>query len=136
MASTIDLRKETVGAIPSSGIRAHAVIEIPIDASKVALGLVNGNTYKFGRIPAGFVLTLAGIRVKTASIGAGTSTLTDGAIVPLAAQIMNAIGMFYGTTNVPKYYKVAADISGLIAAADIADAIFDVVLEGYMLTPE
>ena len=136
MASTIDLRKETVGAIPSSGIRAHAVIEIPIDASKVALGLVNGNTYKYGRIPAGFVLTRACIRVKTASILTGTSTLQDGAITPLAAQIMNAIGMFYGTTSLPKYYKVATDIYGVIATADIADAIFDVVLEGFMLTPE
>ena len=136
MASTIDLRKETVGVVPSQGIRAHAVIEIAVDASKVSGGLVNGNTYKFGQIPAGFVLTLAGIRVKTVSALTGTSTLNDGTITPLAAQIMNVIGMFYGTTNLPKYYKVATTIVGLIATADIADAIFDIVLEGYMLTPE
>jgi len=136
MASTIDLRKETVGVVPSSGIRAHAVIEIPVDLTKITGGLVNGNTYQYGVIPAGFVLKSVGIRVKTASLLTGTSTLNDGSITPLAAQIMNAIGMFYGTTSLPKYYKVATTIVGLIATADITGAIFDVVLEGYMLTPE
>jgi hypothetical protein len=134
--ATIDLRTETVGVVPVKGIDAQVIIEIPVDATKVSGGLVNGNTYKYGQIPAGFVLEMAGIRVKTLSALTGTSTLTDGSIVPLAAQIMNAIGMFYGTTNVPKYYKTGGTISGLIATADIADAKFDVVLKGYMLQPE
>jgi len=134
--ATIDLRKETIGAIPSDAIRAHAAIVIPVDATKVSGGLVNGNTYYLGEIPAGFTIKGTSLRVKTASALTGTMTLQDGSITPLAAQIMNATGMFYGTTNLPKYYKVATILYGVIATADIADAIFDVVLDGIQLLPE
>ena len=130
MASTIDLRTETVGVVPSSGIRAHSVLKASFDASKVSGGLVSGNTYKFLTIPEKFLLRNVEIRVRGADAAAGTSTLTDGAIVPLAAQVMNVVGMFYGTTNLPKYYADGGYLAGLIATADITTAIFDVIAEG------
>ena len=133
MASTIDLRSEIIGVVPSSGIRAHAIIKASFDASKVSGGLVNGNTYKFLTIPPKFVLTRAMIRVRTVDAGGGTSTLTDGTIVPLAAQVMTALGMFYGTTNVPKYYLDGGYLAGLIATANLTLAVFDVIAEGFSL---
>lgn len=133
MASTIDLRTETVGVVPAPGIRAHAVIKAQFDASKVSGGLVNGNTYNYLTIPEKFVLTRACIRVTSADTAAGTSTLTDGTITPLAAQVLNALGFFIGVTNLPKYYPDGGVLSGLIATADITDAIFDVVAEGFIL---
>ena len=133
MASTIDLRTEVIGVLPSYGIRAHSVIKASFDASKVAGNLVDGNTYKFLTLPEKFVLTKAMIRVRGADLAAGTSTLTDGTIVPLAAQVMNAEGLFIGVTNVPKYYPVGGILSGLIATANITTAIFDVIAEGFIL---
>jgi len=130
MASTIDLRTETVGAIPSSGIRSHSVLKARIDASKVSGGLVSGNTYKYLTIPEKFIVHKVHIRVVSADLAAGTTTLTDGSIVPLAAQVVNAAGMFYGTTNLPKYFDTGGYLAGLIATADITTAIFDVIVEG------
>jgi len=128
--ATIDLRTETVGAITSQGIRAHGLVKAPFDASKVSGNLVSGNTYNYLTLPEKFLLLRAMIRVRSADGAAGTSTLTDGSIVPLAAQVMNAEGVFVGTTNLPKYYPTGGTISGLIATANITTAIFDVICEG------
>jgi len=132
--STIDLRKETVGRVPVEGISQRVVIEEHFDAALVSGNLVSGNTYNYLTIPENFIMTNANIRVKSADGGAGTSTLTDGTIVPLAAQIMNAEGAFYGTTNLPKYYETGGVLSGVIAAANITTAKFDVIVEGILLS--
>ena len=130
MASTVDLRTETVGAIPSFGIRAHSILKAEIDTTDISGGLVSGNTYKFLTIPEKFLLLRAMIRVRTVDAGGGTSTLTDGTIVPLAAQVMTAEGVFIGTTNLPKYFKAGGYLAGLIATANLTLAIFDVIAEG------
>ncbi len=130
--ATIDLRTETVGVVPAKGVRSVVTLEALIDASKVSGNLVSGNTYNYLSIPAGFVLESAQIVVKTADGAAGTSTLTDGTIVPLAAQVMNAKGAFAGVTNLPKWYETGGILSGLIATANITTAIFKVIARGYM----
>lgn len=132
MASTIDLRTELVGVVPSAGVRSVVTLEAKIDASKVAANLVSGNTYKFLSIPKNFVLESAQIVVESADGSTGTSTLTDGSIVPLAAQVMNAKGSFAGVTNLPKWYEVAGYLAGLIATNNITTAIFRVIARGYM----
>lgn len=131
--ATVDLRTETVGGIPSYGVRAHSVLKARIDASKVSGNLVSGNTYNYLTIPAKFILHKVHIRVISADGAAGTTTLTDGTIVPLAAQVLNAQGMFYGTTNLPKYFDTGGVLSGVIATANITTAIFDVIAEGVLL---
>jgi len=131
--ATIDLRTEIIGAVPSHGVRDHCVLKERIDASKVAGGLVSGNTYKYLTIPAKMIVHKVHIRVVTADGAAGTTTLTDGTIVPKAAQVLNALGMFYGTTDLPKYFPDGGILSGLIATADITTAIFDVIAEGFIL---
>lgn len=130
---TIDLRTETVGVLPSYGVRAHSVIKASFDASKISGNLASGNTYNYLTLPAKFVLLRAMIRVRSADGAAGTSTLTDGTIVPLVAQVMNAQGFFFGTTNLPKYYDAGGVLSGVIASANITTAIFDVIAEGFIL---
>lgn len=126
--ATVDLRKETVGVVPSSGIRAHAVIKASFDASKTPLVL--GDTINYLQLPEKFLLLKAMIRVRTVDAGGGTSTLTDGTIVPLAAQVMTSKGVFVGTTNLPKYYETGGTLSGLIATANLTLALFDVIAEG------
>jgi len=137
MASTLDLRVGSA-AKPSEGIDRHYVIKKRIDSSDLSkynsalaalANLVSGNTYKYADIPANTILIRAMIVVKSADGSTGTSTLTDGSIVPLAAQVMNAKGAFAGVTNLPKWYEAAGIISGLIATNDITTAIFEVVLE-------
>lgn len=132
MASTIDLRTNTIGVIPSDGIRSVATIEAKIDASKISGGLVNGNTYNYLTLPKNFVLTRVEIIVETVDAGGGTSTLTDGSIVPLAAQVMTSKGAFPGVTNLPKWYEAATALSGLIATATLTTAVFRVIAEGFM----
>jgi len=139
--ATIDLRQGAVGtsaAKPVLGIDTTYTIRQRIDSTDLSkylssltalTHLVSGNTYNLIAIPPYSVLLFAGINVLTVDAGAGTSTLTDGTIVPLAAQTMNAAGFFQGSTNLPKYYGAAGGtISGLIAGADITTAIFDVWL--------
>lgn len=130
--ATVDLRTETVGVVPSGGIRSVVTLETEIDASKVTGNLVSGNTYNYLQIPAGFVLESAQIIVEVADGAAGTSTLTDGTIVPLPAQVMNAKGVFAGVTGLPKWYETGGTLSGLIATANITTAKFKVIARGYM----
>lgn len=140
MASTIDLRQGevTAPAIPVEAIDRDFVLKQVIDVSDLSqynsalvLGdnLVSGNTYKFLSIPAGTIVKRASIVVHKIDAGAGTSTLTDGTAVPLAAQVMTALGVFAGVTSLPKYYPAAGYIAGLIATADLTDAIFEVIAE-------
>lgn len=139
--ATIDLRQGGTGTSagkPVLGIDTLYTIRQRIDSTDLSkylssltasTHLVSGNTYNFIAIPPYSILINASILVLTVDAGAGTSTLTDGTIVPLAAQTMNAAGIFTGTTNLAKYYGAAGGtISGLIAGADITTAIFDVWL--------
>jgi len=128
--ATIDLRTTSLGHVTSPSIRAHCFNKARFDASEVSGNLVSGNTYNYLELPAMFLLIRAMIRVVSADGAAGTSTLTDGSITPLAAQVMNATGVFIGTTSLPKYYPTGGTISGLIATANITTAIFDVIAEG------
>ncbi len=140
MASTIDLRQGevTAPAIPVEAINRDFVLSQVIDASDLsvylsslaaATHLVSGNTYKFLAIPAGTVVKRVQIIVHQIDSGAGTSTITNGTVVPLAAQIMTALGAFAGVTNCPLYFPIAGYLAGLIAAADLTDAIFEVIAE-------
>lgn len=128
--SMLDLRTETVGSIPAYGVRAHVIAKQNVRASSITGGLPSGWTIRYLTIPERFLLLRAMIRVTTADSGNGTTTLTDGTITPLAAQVLNAIGLFIGTTNLPRYYASSAILSGAIATASITTAIFDVIIEG------
>jgi hypothetical protein len=142
MASTIDLRQggiTTQARKPMMENDSVYIIRQRIDATDLSqylatlaasTHLVSGNTYQFIAIPPYSILTRASILVYTVDTGSGTSTLTDGTAVPLAAQIMTTAGIFAGVTSMPKYYGASGGyIAGLIASADITIAVFDVILE-------